>query len=143
MSTQTKIASAYNRSLKRLGDKNPDFMAAVSNLTASFCESLDESMKCPDKIYCQSIGSVLAKAGSGGFPLNLSYHLVKFFDGENDGLVSENSFSWGEKYTLVKPTDGMGISHADIIDLTRRDIPGFDVREFYIGLVNDLRERGL
>ena len=35
-----------------------------------------------------------------------------------------------------------GISHGDVIDLSRKNIPGFDVREFYVQLVKDLKERG-
>lgn len=35
-----------------------------------------------------------------------------------------------------------GISHGDVIDLNRENIPGFDVREFYVDLVHDLKERG-
>jgi triacylglycerol lipase len=35
-----------------------------------------------------------------------------------------------------------GISHADMIDLNRENISGFDVREFYVQLVADLKRRG-
>jgi len=97
----------------------------------------------PDGVYCQSIGSVMKKGSSGSFPLNFTYHLAKFFDGENDGLVSEQSFKWSDNYILVTSEQKKGISHADIIDLSRENIDGFDVREFYVELVNDLKERGL
>ena len=30
-----------------------------------------------------------------------------------------------------------------MIDLDRENIPGFDVREFYVGMVADLKRRGL
>ena len=100
-------------------------------------------MPTPEGIFCQSIGSIMTKAVHGQFPLNFSYHLVKHFDGVNDGLVSENSFEWGEKYTLLTPPGNRGISHGDIVDLNRENIPGFDVREFYVHLVNDLKNRGL
>jgi triacylglycerol lipase len=69
--------------------------------------------------------------------------LVKYFSGENDGLVSEDSFKWGENYILLRPQGKRGISHGDIIDLNRENINGFDVREFYVGLVNDLKNKGL
>ena len=94
------------------------------------------------EIYCQSVGSVLTKATNGQFPLNFSYHLVKHFSGDNDGLVDEKSFEWGEKYTLLKPIRKRGISHGDMIDLNRENIKGFDVREFYVRLVNDLKNKG-
>lgn len=29
-----------------------------------------------------------------------------------------------------------------MIDLNRENIPGFDVREFYVNLVKDLKEKG-
>ena len=79
----------------------------------------------------------------GQFPLNLSYRYVKNFDGENDGLVGESSFAWGEKYTLLRSRGTRGISHGDVIDLNRENIEEFDVREFYVGLVEELKGRGL
>lgn len=94
-------------------------------------------------MLCCSVGSVLPKASGGQFPLNFSYHLVKYFDGANDGLVSEDSFTWGEQYTLLSPKGTRGISHGDMIDLNRQNIPDFDVREFYVELVRDLKNRGL
>ena len=138
-----KVASTYNSALHKLGEKEADFLAAVNDLTDFHCKQLDSEMPTPEGIFCQSIGSVLTTAGSGLFPLNLSYHLVNHFSGENDGLVSEDSFAWGEKYTLLRSTGKKGISHCDIIDLTRENIPEFDVREFYVELVNDLKNRGL
>ena len=35
-----------------------------------------------------------------------------------------------------------GISHADMIDLNRENIRGLDIREFYVQLVSELREKG-
>ena len=133
----------YNRTSKRLGDPSPDFLAAVKDLTAGACIPRDKEMALPEGVYCRSIGSVLLKASGGGFPMNFSYVLVKHFNGDNDGLVSEDSFKWGEDYTLLKNENGEGISHCDIIDLARKDIDGFDVRDFYVSLVGDLKARGL
>lgn len=144
---QNKIANTYNTSLKKLGDKSPDFMAAVSDLTEKRCKKLNslmgkEQSKFKD-IFCQSVGSKLNKRTSGKFPLNFTYDLVKYFDGPNDGLVSEKSFQWGEKYTFLTVKGKRGISHGDMVDLNRENIPGFDVREFYVRLVSDLKDRGL
>ncbi|PLS29069.1 esterase/lipase family protein [Bifidobacterium parmae] len=94
-------------------------------------------------ILCRSVGSKLAHATTGKFPLNFTYPLVKWFDGPNDGLVARPSFPWGESFTWLEPNGVRGISHADMIDLNRENIPGFDVREFYVGLVADLKRRGL
>lgn len=137
------VTSAYNFAAKKLGDKEPDFISAVTDLTHSHCEEFNLNYKTPNDVFCQSFGSVLKGAKSPRFPLNLTYKFVKSFDGEHDGLVSINSFEFGEKYTLLKPKGKRGISHADVIDLNRENIPGFDIREFYVGIVSDLRDRGL
>lgn len=142
-SVQISAAHAYNTTLRKLGDEDPDFLAAVRDLRAEVCRPLDEAWGVPDGIYCRSVGSLLKGSGGGRFPLNLSYPLVRHYDGENDGLVSESSFRFGEDYTLVTPKTDRGISHGDMIDLSREEIEGFDVREFYVGLVRDLKARGL
>lgn len=140
---QKKIADSYNSVLKKFGEENSDFLTAVKDLTAARCKTLISEAPVPDGIYCQSVGSIMKKARSGKFPLNLSYHLAKHFDGPNDGLVGEISFAWGQKYTLLMPSGKRGISHGDMIDLNRENIRGFDVREFYVNLVNDLKNKGL
>ena len=137
-----KVADSYNAALRKLGDENPDFLAAVSDLTASACEAFNQ--KVPDRpgVYYQSVGSKLSVASGGRFPLNFSHHLVQYFDGPNDGLVAESSFPWGEDYTFLTTEGKRGISHGDMIDLNRENIRDFDVREFYVDLVNDLKRRG-
>ncbi len=146
-SFRQKVASAYNNTLKKLGDPDPDFIAAVTDLTASGCKIIwDETSDFDYKehgIYTKSIGSCMKRARSGAFPLNMSYHLVKMFDGRNDGLVGEASFKWGEDYLFLENKKLRGISHGDMIDLNRENIPGFDVREFYVQLVSDLKARGI
>ncbi|MBO7157682.1 MAG: triacylglycerol lipase [Clostridia bacterium] len=140
---QNKVAKTYNATLTALGDECPDFLAAVNDLTADACQKRNELLTFPDGIFAQSVGSVMEHPRNGRFPLNLSYRYVKNFDGENDGLVGEASFAWGEKYTLLRTEGTRGISHGDMIDLNRENIPDFDVRSFYTELVGDLRRRGL
>ena len=137
------MADTYNSTLKKLGEVRPDFLAAVTDLTAEACTAMDEELSAPEGIFCQSIGSKLNKAASGKFPLNFSYHLVKYFDGANDGLVSESSFQWGENYKLITTEGKRGISHGDMIDLNRENIKDFDVREFYVELVKNLKAKNL
>jgi len=104
---------------------------------------LDQTIPVPKGIICNCIGSKLNHAANGKFPLNFSYYLVKHFDGPNDGLVGEQSFGWGENYTFLTVQGKRGISHGDMIDLNRENIPGFDVREFYVKLVYNLKRQGL
>lgn len=136
------IAKTYNATLSKLGDPNPDFLKAVSDLTASACRKRNEYIKDVPDVYYQSVGSKLNIASSGRFPLNFSHHLVKAFDGTNDGLVGEKSFIWGEHFEMLTVQGIRGISHGDMIDLNRENFDGFDVREYFVQLVADLKRRG-
>lgn len=138
-----KVASKYNTALTLLGDSNPDFMEAVHDLTASSCRNLNTLMPDDPQVYYQSVGTKMNHASSGRFPLNMSYPMVKHFDGANDGLVSVDSMKWGSNFICLTAPEGRGISHGDMIDLNRENIKGFDVREFYVDLVKDLKKRGL
>lgn len=140
---KNKLADTYNSTLRRIGDVNPDFLAAVSDLASERAVEFDSMLPLPVGVFCQSTGSKLNNAVGGKFPLNLSYNFVKNFDGFNDGLVGEQSFKWGENFMFLSTTGRRGISHGDMIDLNRENIPGFDVREWYVKLVSDLKNRGL
>lgn len=137
-----KIADTYNATLRRLGDKDPDFLAAVTDLTASACEKRNSLMPDDPGVVYESVMSYCRRAGHGKFPLNMTHPIVRHFDGKNDGLVSVDSAKWGSRFTLLEPCGKRGISHGDVVDLNRENIPGFDVREFYVGLVADLKRRG-
>jgi len=139
---QDMLAGTYNAALRKLGDRNPDFMAAVTDLTAAACRKRNETVLDAEGVYYQSVGSKLNYASNGRFPLNFSYPLVKSFDGANDGLVGEGSFPWGENYRFLTVKGRRGISHGDMIDLNRENFEGFDVREFYVQIVAGLKEKG-
>lgn len=139
---QERIAKLYNAAATKLGDKDPDFLEASFDLTYDKCRERNEFLSDPDDVFCQSTGSVQRRAASGRFPLNLTHRFVRYFDGENDGLVGADSFAWGSRFTMLRPEGKRGISHGDVIDLNRENIKGFDVREFYVQLVADLKNRG-
>lgn len=143
-STQKElVASTYNAALSKLGDPDPSFLDAVYDLTADACQKRNEQIKDMPGVFYQSVGSKLNMASGGRFPLNFTTHLVNYFDGKNDGLVGEDSFPWGEKYQMLMVKGNRGISHGDMIDLNRENFDGFDVREFFVQLVHDLKIRGL
>ncbi|MCM1567892.1 MAG: triacylglycerol lipase [Roseburia sp.] len=135
------VAGRYNRIFKALGDKEPDFLGGIHDLTASSCARFNETVKDAPDVYYQSAMSRLASFTSTGFPLNLSYLLVKKYDGENDGLVGVDSAPWGNYLGLIS-SGKKGISHGDMIDLTHKDIRQFDVGEFYVNIFSNLREKG-
>ncbi len=143
-----KLNHLYYAVFKMLGDDNPDFVAGVSSITVENCKIINEKICDFDfqehGIYTQSVGSQMKTPKSSVFiPLNASYKIVRDFDGPNDGLVGTESFSWGERYIFVENSNNIGITHGDMIDLTRQNIDGFDVRQFYVNLVNDMKNRGM
>lgn len=136
------ISAHYDGALKKLGDRNPDFYAAVSDLTARRCAEMNLQMPDMPGVYYQSVGSAMKRWSSAPFPLNLCHILVSRFEKENDGLVGVDSMKWGSRFRMVSAAGNRGISHGDMIDLNRQNIKGFDVREFYVDLVRDLKENG-
>lgn len=141
-SQQEVIANTYNRTLKKFGDPQTDFMAAVRDLTTSACCELNRQVEDAPNVYYQSVGSRMNVPKGGRFPLNFTSRMVARFDGPNDGLVGEKSFIWGEKYENLTVKGRRGISHGDMIDLNRENYDAFDVREYYVTLVSELREKG-
>ncbi|MDE7358313.1 MAG: triacylglycerol lipase, partial [Lachnospiraceae bacterium] len=139
---QKSVARKYNTALKKFGDASPDFLSAVRDLTASACALRNEKLPDHPDVCYQSVGSQMNRASGGRFPLNMAYPLVRHFDGANDGLVSLESARWGESFIQLTVPGGRGISHGDMIDLNRENIPGFDIREFYVNLVANLKNRG-
>lgn len=141
---QEAVAKRYNRAYRFLGDHDPDFLAAVRDLSASACENFNQQITyVPDGIFCQSVGSVIHRFWAAKFPIFLVYPWARKYDGPGDGLVGAESFPWGERYTLLTPKWHRSISHCDMTDLFRKNQRHFDVREFYVQLVNELKERGL
>lgn len=139
---QDMVANTYNAALRKIGDPNPDFLAAVYDLTAEACGRMNATVPDVPTVYYQSTGSKLNVPSGGRFPLNFTTQLVNYFDGANDGLVGEKSFPWGANYQFLTVNGVRGISHGDMIDMNRENFDGFDVREFYVQLVHGLKERG-
>ncbi len=136
------VAVNYNAALSKFGDKSPDFIGAVSDLTMSSCVARNKVTPNVEGVLYESVASYCNKARHVKFPMNFSHRIVKYFDGRNDGLVSIDSAKWGSSYTLLEPKGKRGISHGDMIDLNRENIVDFDVREFYVELVASLKNRG-
>ena len=138
-----QMEGKYNAVFRALGDEKPDFLGGVRDLAADACAAFNKAVPDADGVYYQSVMSTMRSAKSAGFPLNFTWRLVKKYDKqENDGLVARSSAEWGHFLGSLSVPGRRGISHGDAIDLMREDIPGFDVREFYVGLVRGLKEKG-
>lgn len=135
------VAARYNAVFHKLGDAAPDFLSGVQDLTAASCAIFNEAVPDSPLVYYQSSMSKMHSMTSAVFPLNIAYLLVKKYEGDNDGLVSVTSAPWGH-YLGLLTAGRKGISHGDMIDLTHKNIKGFDVSEFYVQLLAALKEKG-
>lgn len=140
--SQQKLADAYNAAARVRGDTTPDFIAAVGDLRESRCLEMNRITPDCEGVFYQSVGSVSKGVRSGRFPMDISYPFVRRTDGENDGLVSVDSMKWGEKFHFISTKGKRGVTHSDVIDLNRENIEDFDVREYFVQLVAELKNNG-
>lgn len=136
------IAKFVNNVFAKYGDKRPDFKNAVISFTTKENARFNEEVKDVDRVYYQSYGSVMKNILSD-YILWLPYLFIKITDSkDNDGLVSVESSKWGEFKGVLRNKYRRGISHGDLIDLKRESYRGFDVVEFYVHLVEELKKKG-
>ncbi len=140
------VAGRYNAIFRKLGDKEPDFLGGVMDLTAARCDAFNRKYPICSEIPHHNVMSRMRFLFSAHFWFGISFLICKLHDpfGKTDGLVPVRSAKLeGVPFTMLETKGWRGISHGDVIDLTRENVRGFDVREFYVGLVKDLKERGL
>lgn len=135
------VAKFYDNIFKKLGDKRPDFYVATHQFTTYNSKKFNEKVIDSPEVYYQSYISVMKDCLSD-ILLTIPYFFIKILEGENDGLVSISSAKWGNFKGVIKNKYHRGISHGDIIDLKRQDYKGFDVIEFYVQLVSELKKMG-
>jgi triacylglycerol lipase len=163
---KTLHTRAAKRSLEELGklyeDAYPDAYTVGHELTTRNMRDFNRIITMDNRVYYQSIYSTMSKASDDPF-FAASYKYIKIIIGENDGLVSEYSARWGNNIIKI---DG-GISHGQIIDIMGQrmfeiEIPKIEglipevqiidltgksqletkVLDVYLGIVNDLSNRG-
>ena len=125
----------------KLGDSCPDAYHASYQLSAAYAREFNQKYTDVPGVYYQSYGSLM-RSGFSSKLLCVPYWLLKKLDGPNDGLVTVQSARWTNFRGIVTSSRLRGISHGDMIDLTREDYQGFDVLEFYVKLVEELKKMG-
>ena len=125
----------------RLGDRKPNAYVASRQLSCAYARDFNERYPDMPGVWYQSYASLM-KHGFSSKLLCIPYWFLKALDAENDGLVTEESARWTNFKGTIRNSYLRGISHGDMIDLTREDYRGFDVLEFYIKVVEELKERG-
>lgn len=135
------IARGFDYWFGRFGDSHPDFYTATHQFSTESSRVFNEDVPDMPGIYYQSYTSLMKDFLSDPL-LWFPYLLIQAVDGANDGLVTPESAMWGDFRGIVTNQKHRGISHGDMIDLKREDYRGFDVVEFYVKLVEELKNRG-
>src|ERR1035437_660963 len=107
------------------------------------CAQFNKEAVDRENVLYQSVASKMNSFFSADFPLNIGYAILRRKEGENDGFVSVESSKWGDYLGFFETKRRLGVSHGDMIDLTRKNIKGFDVCECYVDIVQGLKEKGL
>lgn len=135
------VAGCFDRTFARFGDKSPDFYTATHQFSTEASARFNENTPDMPGVYYQSYTSKMRNPFSH-LLLSIPYCMIRPLEGANDGLVSVESAKWGEFRGVFSNRRLRGISHGDIIDLTRQDYRSFDVLETYVRIVAELKERG-
>jgi triacylglycerol lipase len=142
-SLMRRIAKGYNAMYKKLGDKDPDLINGINDLTTEQCDLFNEQVIDKEGVLYRSVASKMSGFSGAGFPLNVGYAILRRTDGDNDGFVSVESSKWGRFLGCYETKGKRGVSHGDTIDLTRKNIKGFDACECYISIIKGLKDQGL
>ncbi len=139
----TGVSNIINKLFSSYGDTNPDFKAAVNQLTEAYAVKFNKENPDAKSVYYQSYSSVMRCALSD-YILSVPYIIGKLVGSKrNDGLVPEPSAHWGEfRKEFSNKRHIHGVSHGDIIDLKRDDYNGFDIISEYVKIVEDLKNKG-
>ncbi len=135
------VAKFFDKYFLKIGDENPDFYTATRQLTKEYSVEFNENTPDQDGVFYQSYMSLMKNCFSHSL-LSVPYLIMCLHDKKNDGLVTLDSARWGEFRGVFENKKRRGISHGDMIDITRGNYKGFDVIETYIDIVSDLKNRG-
>lgn len=113
-------------------------------MTQQRCQAFLQSHPVGGTVAYMTVMSKMQSIHAAPFPLWLGYLINKKHGAaENDGLVPvESAKLEGVPFVMMPKTKKRGISHGDVIDLMRENIPDYDVREWYVQFVKRLKENG-
>lgn len=123
-----------------LGDKKPKTYKALTAFSTRAAKKFNEENTDNPNVYYQSYAFVMKRDILMWFT-NL---VIRYWDGENDGLVTPASAKWGDFRGVIKSNSKRGISHCDEVDLRRRKFTKkhgdgvCDILEVYVKILDDL-----
>ena len=131
-----------------LGDRKPNTFRTLCAFTTGAASAFNlNNPDCSDVLY-QSYAFVMKKATSDIF-MWLPHLVVKWIEGENDGLLTPASVRWGNFKGVFRGVGNRGISHCDEIDLRRKPLSKItgdgvsDIVDIYTEIVENLIKEGV
>ena len=122
------------------GDSNPDFLAATNDMTHYTMNNFfnPNTPDMPGVRYYSYAGKRYALTPN--LLLAPTWLLIKYFDGDNDGIVPVNSAVWGTWKGTI--TGLFGVDHFMEINHLFGITPGFDPEGFYVNVAKMLKGSG-
>ena len=133
---------------RKFGDINPACYTVFHCFTSENMKKFNEETPDHPNVYYQSYAFVMKSAFSDVL-LWLPYSLVKWVEGENDGLLTPDSVKWTNYRGIYCAPGRRGVSHLDEIDIRRTPVfvktkdSSLDIIDFYIKIAKELEVRGL
>lgn len=124
------------------GDVNPNSLQNGIEVTRGYMQNVFNP-NCPNAagVYYQSWASKI-RYMSNSLVLEIPWLICKYYEGDNDGLVSVASAKWGNFRGVIEGAWWSGgVDHLNIVGQPLGITPGFDAQDFFIDIVSDLKNR--
>jgi triacylglycerol lipase len=131
-----------NGYFRLFGDEKPDFFKTSRQLSQRFFQKFNPDNPDNPDIYYQSYAVKLKHFYSSPLFL-ITFPIIRWIDGENDGLCPINSAEWTNFKGVLTSTGHFGISHTGITDSFHLSYKNFNLLEFYRNLAKELADKGL
>lgn len=129
-----------------MGDKNPDSLQNAYDMTRPYMiNTFNPNTPDVEGVYYQSWTGILKEKAIkiGHFPFGITWRILMENEGQNDGLVSVDSSKWGNfRGVETGAWYSAGVDHYNLVGQPNGKPPGFDRDQFYLNIVNELKEMG-
>lgn len=132
---------------RKFGDKNPACYEVFHCFTSENMKKFNDETPDHPSVYYQSYAFVMKNSFSDVL-LWFPHALVKWIEGENDGLLTPDSVKWSNFRGIYRATGRRGVSHLDEIDLRRKPVylnsgnQKTEIAEFYQKISMELETMG-
>ncbi len=147
-----RLAAKITDFFKKLGgDKRPDTYCCFHQLTTGYMKQFNQLVPDSSSVLYQSCAFLMKNAFSD-LLMCIPYIGVRLLNGRSDGFLTPGEVRHGQFLGVFTGTGKRGLSHLDEVDFRRRPLSKIpppdkyhisDITQFYIGIVSDLKKRGL